>query len=191
MKTFVNISTDKAADPVSVLGSSKWMTEVMTASVRSPDTRNLSVRFGNVLASRGSVLQLFSAQINSGGPVTVTDPAATRFFMTIPEAVHLVLQASAIGEPGRTLILDMRTPVSIDHVARALIRRSRKAVTIEYVGLREGEKLDEALVGVRENPQPTDHERIISVEVSPIPWSDTQSPQRLASRWAAICEAQP
>lgn len=188
VKTFVNISTDKAADPTSVLGSSKWMTEVMTASVRSPEARYLSVRFGNVLASRGSVLQLFSAQINTGGPVTVTDPAVTRFFMTIPEAVHLVLQASAIGEAGRTLILDMGTPVSIDHVARTLIKRSRKAVTIEYVGLRQGEKLHEVLVGAHETPQPTAHDRIISVEVSPIPWSDIESPERLASRWSAVCQ---
>lgn len=188
VKVFVNVSTDKAADPSSILGASKWMTEVMTASVPTTNGRYMSVRFGNVLASRGSVLHLFSSQIGSGGPVTVTHPEVTRYFMTISEAVHLVLQASALGESGSTLILDMGTPVSIDHVARTMIKRSRREIEIEYVGLRHGEKLHEALVSQHESPLRTPHDRIFRVQVSPIPWTDIESSQQLALRWRSICE---
>ena len=149
VSTFVNISTDKAANPISVLGYSKRVTERLTASIASRvDGRFLSVRFGNVLGSRGSVLEAFARQIEEGGPVTVTHPDVTRFFMTIPEACQLVLQAAAIGSGGEALVLDMGAPVKIADVARLLIcRAQRNDVEIVYTGLRAGEKLHEELFG--------------------------------------------
>jgi len=187
VETFVNISTDKAADPSSVLGASKYLTEALTAGTPNSSGRYLSVRFGNVLASRGSVLQLFNAQIARGGPVTVTHAEVTRYFMTIPEAVRLVLQASAIASAGSTLILDMGWPVRIDEVARTLIKRSRKAdVDIVYTGLRPGEKLHETLVSEVENPQPTDHERIIQVRTQPLQWASEDITLGLADHWSQI-----
>jgi FlaA1/EpsC-like NDP-sugar epimerase len=152
VSTFVNISTDKAANPISVLGCSKRVTERLTASIASRvDGRFLSVRFGNVLGSRGSVLEAFARQIEEGGPVTVTHPDVTRFFMTIPEACQLVLQAAAIGSGGEALVLDMGAPVKIADVARLLIcRAQRNDVEIVYTGLRAGEKLHEELFGTGE-----------------------------------------
>ncbi len=146
VERFVNISTDKAADPTSVLGYSKRVAERLTAdfAARAPGTY-LSVRFGNVLGSRGSVLTTFAAQIALGGPVTVTHPDVTRYFMTVAEAVQLVLQAGAIGSDGEVLILDMGEPVKIDDVARELIRQSGRGIDIVYTGLRDGEKMDEIL----------------------------------------------
>ena len=166
--TFVNISTDKAADPTSVLGMSKLVTERLTAGADPKGSRRfLSVRFGNVLGSRGSVLNLFREQIISGGPVTVTDPDVTRYFMTVGEAVHLVLQAAAIGESGTTLILDMGSPVRIADVAEQLIEISGRAIEIAYVGLRPAEKLHENLVSETERPEPTQHSLITKVDVVP------------------------
>jgi FlaA1/EpsC-like NDP-sugar epimerase len=152
VQTYVNISTDKAANPISVLGYSKRVTERLTAHVAGQvDGRFLSVRFGNVLGSRGSVLQAFARQIEEGGPVTVTHPDVTRFFMTIPEACQLVLQAAAIGHGGEALVLEMGEPVKIADVARLLISRAqRDAVDIVYTGLRPGEKLHEELFGAGE-----------------------------------------
>ena len=145
---FVNISTDKAADPVSVLGYTKHLAERLTAGmVDSSKGVYLSVRFGNVLGSRGSVLPTFLRQIEAGGPVTVTHPDVTRYFMTTEEAVLLVVQAGGVGEPGEVLVLDMGSPVRIDDVARRLIAQSGKKVEIEYTGLRQGEKLHERLLG--------------------------------------------
>lgn len=150
---FINISTDKAASPTSVLGMSKLKTEALTAEFGAktrimPDLapRYLSVRFGNVIGSRGSVLETFRYQIANGGPVTVTDRAVTRFFMTVREAVHLVLQAAVLGENGDTLILDMGEPVAIAEVAQRLIDRSGRDIPVIYTGLRSGEKLAEVLV---------------------------------------------
>jgi dTDP-glucose 4,6-dehydratase len=166
--TFVNISTDKAADPTSVLGMSKLVTERLTAGADPKGSRRfLSVRFGNVLGSRGSVLNLFREQIISGGPVTVTDPDVTRYFMTVGEAVHLVLQAAAIGESGTTLILDMGSPVRIADVAEQLIEISGRDIEIAYVGLRPAEKLHENLVSETERPEPTQHSLITKVDVVP------------------------
>jgi FlaA1/EpsC-like NDP-sugar epimerase len=149
VSTFVNISTDKAARPVSILGYSKRVTERLTAHTASRvDGRFVSVRFGNVLGSRGSVLEAFSRQIADGGPVTVTHPDVTRFLMTIPEACQLVLQAAAIGTGGEALVLEMGTPVKIADVARLLICRAQRGdVEIVYTGLRAGEKLHEELFG--------------------------------------------
>ena len=152
VEVFVNISTDKAANPTSVLGFSKRIAERLTASVASETTgKFISVRFGNVLGSRGSVLPAFAAQIARGGPVTVTDPAVTRFFMMIPEACQLVIQATAIGGDGEALVLDMGQPVLILDVARQMIEMSgRHDVAIEFTGLRDGEKLHEELMGESE-----------------------------------------
>ena len=148
VERFVNISTDKAANPTSVLGYSKRLAEGLTAAVaEEADGTFLSVRFGNVLGSRGSVLTAFTKQIEQGGPVTVTDPAVTRYFMTVQEAVQLVIQAAAIGRDGEALVLDMGEPVSIDAVARQLIELSGKEVEVVYTGLREGEKMHEELWG--------------------------------------------
>ena len=143
---FVNISTDKAANPESVLGYSKRVSERLTAT-RAARTGGdyISVRFGNVLGSRGSVLTSFAKQIAAGGPVTVTDPEVTRYFMTIEEACQLVIQSAAIGRPGEALVLDMGEPVRIADMARQLIELDGGAVDIVYTGLRPGEKLHEEL----------------------------------------------
>ena len=180
METFVNISTDKAANPSCVLGTSKLVTERLAAGAsRLSAGRYLSVRFGNVLGSRGSVINTFRSQIDSGGPVTLTDPEVTRFFMTVQEAVHLVLQAAAQGAGGKTLILDMGEPVKISSVAQQLIEASGKDIEIRLVGLRPGEKLHEELVGDNETLMPTQHPRISMVEIDPLPFAAVreQSPR--------------
>ena len=171
VETFVNISTDKAANPSSALGTSKRVAERLTAgwAREQPDSKYVSVRFGNVLGSRGSVLTVFERQIKSGGPVTVTDPDVERFFMTIPEACQLVLQAAAVGESGDTLVLDMGEPVKIADVARTLIEQSGKDIEIVYTGLRENEKLSEDLFDVSESPESgLAHEALASVKVVPL-----------------------
>lgn len=144
----MNISTDKAADPVNVLGYSKRITERLTAGIAQRTAGvYLSVRFGNVLGSRGSVLTTFAAQIAQGAPLTVTDPDVTRYFMTISEAVELVVQAGAIGGPGEVLVLDMGKPVRIDDVARQMAAQAFGKIDIIYTGLTPGEKLHEVLLG--------------------------------------------
>ncbi len=161
----VNVSTDKAADPTSVLGATKLLAEQVAAeTARRTGARVVSVRFGNVLGSRGSVLPTFLEQIAAGGPVTVTDPDVTRYFMTIPEAVRLVLQAGAIGRPGETLILDMGRPVRIVDLANRLIAHHDPSVTIEFTGLRPGEKLHEQLVANDEWGTTREHPRIMHTE---------------------------
>ena len=146
---FVNVSTDKAANPTSALGHSKRLAEQLTAwfAHGSAEGKFLSVRFGNVLGSRGSVLDTFSAQIERGGPVTVTDPEVTRYFMTIPEACQLVIQAGAIGGRGEALVLDMGEPVKIVDVAERMIALSGKDIEVVFTGLRSGEKMHEELIG--------------------------------------------
>jgi FlaA1/EpsC-like NDP-sugar epimerase len=158
VNTFINISTDKAADPTSVLGRTKLETERLTAQVKtSGSQRYVSVRFGNVLGSRGSVTTAFRYQIEKGGPVTVTDPEVTRYFMTIPEAVHLVLQAAVLGEHGETLILDMGNPVKILDVAKQMIEKSGRDIKIVFTGLRDGEKLNENLFSANEKSEKRKH----------------------------------
>jgi FlaA1/EpsC-like NDP-sugar epimerase len=169
VERFVNISTDKAADPTSVLGYTKRIAERVTADIASDhDGTFLSVRFGNVLGSRGSVLTAFTAQIEAGGPVTVTHPDVTRYFMTVEEAVQLVIQAGAVGRDGETLILDMGTPVRIADVARRLIAESDRPIEIVYTGLRPGEKLHEVLVGEAEAGERPMHPGISHVQVPPL-----------------------
>lgn len=164
---FVNISTDKAADATSVLGRTKRMAEQLTSYAgKNLDGTYLSVRFGNVLGSRGSVLPLFRSQIDHGGPVTVTHPDVTRFFMTIPEACELVVQAGALAEQdGRVLVLDMGEPVRIADLAQRLIAESDRRVDVVYTGLRPGEKLHEVLFSPDEEPEPAGHPLISSVRV--------------------------
>jgi len=159
--TFVNISTDKAANPTSVLGHSKRIAERLTAwTAEETGMRYLSVRFGNVLGSRGSMLPVFTAMINAGGPLTITHPDVTRFFMTIPEACHLVVQAGGIGSPGEVLILDMGEPVKILDIADRMIAMSGKDIGITFTGLRGGEKLHEELVGLGESDRRPMHPKI-------------------------------
>jgi len=167
---FINISTDKAANPTSVLGYSKRLAERLTAdfAFSAPPGKYISVRFGNVLGSRGSVLTSFRDQIAKGGPVTVTHRGVTRYFMTITEAVQLVIQAGAIGRTGEVLVLDMGVPVSIYDVATQLVKNSGKDVRIEVVGLRVGEKVHEELFGDGELDQRPSHPLISQVAVKPI-----------------------
>lgn len=170
---FVNISTDKAAEATSVLGSTKRVAEQVTAwFAENTGRRYISVRFGNVLGSRGSMLGAFNAQIERGGPVTVTHPDVTRYFMTIPEACELVVQAGAIGLPGDVLVLDMGTPVKILDVARRMIATSGKRIEITFTGLRPGEKLHEVLFSDHEAPSPTKHPMIRSVAVPSVDPAD-------------------
>jgi FlaA1/EpsC-like NDP-sugar epimerase len=167
---FVNISTDKAANPISVLGYSKRIAERVTAAVgqSANNGKYMSVRFGNVLGSRGSVLMSFRDQIAKGGPLTVTHRGVTRYFMTISEAVQLVIQAGAIGSSGEALVLDMGTPVSIYEVAKQLVTNSGKPVEIEIVGLRAGEKVHEELFGEGEVDTRPRHPLISHVPVTPV-----------------------
>ena len=170
VQVFVNISTDKAANPISILGYSKRIAERVTAhfGINSTTGKYISVRFGNVLGSRGSVLMSFRDQIDKGGPVTVTHRGVTRYFMTIFEAVQLVIQAGAIGRSGEVLVLDMGEPVSIYDVATQLVRNSQKSVAIEIVGLRSGEKVHEELFGTGEVDARPEHPLISHVPVSAI-----------------------
>ncbi len=166
VERFVLVSTDKAVRPSNVMGASKRVAELLTqAYALRSQRRFMSVRFGNVIGSSGSVLPLFRRQIERGGPVTVTHPEVTRFFMSIPEAVQLILQAGAMGEGGEILILDMGSPIRIVDLARDLIRLSGfepdRDIEIKFVGLRPGEKLYEELITEGEGIQPTQHEKIL------------------------------
>jgi len=169
VERFVNISTDKAARPTSVLGYTKRIGERVTAWIGEQTGRPyVSVRFGNVLGSRGSILSTFQHQIAQGGPVTVTHPDVTRYFMTVGEAVQLVLQASAIGHKGEVLVLDMGDPVRIEDLAQGLIGGARGEVEIVYTGLRPGEKLHEDLFGFGEHDDRPRHPLIAQTPVPPL-----------------------
>jgi len=171
VKTFVLISTDKAVDPGNVLGASKRLAEMTCqALMQSTDTRLLTVRFGNVLDSAGSVVPLFRKQIKQGGPVTVTDPEVTRYFMTINEACQLILQAVALDHTHQALYtLDMGEPILIRELAEQMIRLAGKhpgrEIEIVYTGLRPGEKLHETLFHVDEPCHPTAHPKILRAPI--------------------------
>jgi FlaA1/EpsC-like NDP-sugar epimerase len=174
-KRFVLVSTDKAVNPKNVLGQTKavceWIVEAAAAREQN-GTAFISVRFGNVLGSSGSVIPLFRRQIARGGPVTVTHPDMTRYFMTIPEAVQLIIQAGAIGESGDVYVLDMGTPVRILDLAHNMIRLSGKEpdrdIAIEFIGVRPGEKLHEELWGDGEQATPTPHAKILRCATQPV-----------------------
>lgn len=167
---FVNISTDKAADPTSVLGATKRVAEQLTAWYAGcAPGRYISVRFGNVLGSRGSMLHTFNAQIEAGGPVTVTHPEVTRYFMTIPEACELVVQAGAMGGSGSAMVLEMGEPVRILDVARRMISLSgARGIDVVFTGLRPGEKLHEVLFSDAEQASSTENPMIRTVLVPPL-----------------------
>jgi FlaA1/EpsC-like NDP-sugar epimerase len=166
VQSFINISTDKAANPVSVLGYSKRITERLTAYMSAQtDGTYLSVRFGNVLGSRGSVLTALSAQVAAGGPITVTHPDVSRYFMLVDEAVHLVLQAAVIGQGGEVLVLDMGEPVRIADIARRLAAGTDRDLEVVFTGLRPGEKLTEECLGRGETDHRPCHPLICQVPV--------------------------
>jgi FlaA1/EpsC-like NDP-sugar epimerase len=203
---FVLISTDKAINPVSVMGTSKWLAEQVVRSLQNGHSVLCAVRFGNVLGSRGSVIPTFFRQIARGGPVTVTDPNMTRYFMSVQEAVQLVLQAAALSTGGEVFTLDMGEPVRILDVAERLIRLSGRIpgrdVPIAITGVRPGEKMAEDIVAPNEEQLPSGHPAIV-VSRPPVPnravvhralaeleyLSFEGTPAELASRMKAMAAA--
>ena len=186
VKNFVLISTDKAVRPTNVMGTSKRVAELVLQALaqRQSDTRFTMVRFGNVLGSSGSVVPLFHRQIQQGGPITVTHPDIIRYFMTIPEAAQLVIQAGSMGKGGDVFVLDMGEPVKITDLARKMIHLSGLSerhqqnpngdIAIEYSGLRPGEKLYEELL-VGDNVEGTDHPRIMTANEVHLSWPETHN----------------
>jgi FlaA1/EpsC-like NDP-sugar epimerase len=178
VENFVMISSDKAVRPTNVMGATKRVAELVLLALQKESTKYVAVRFGNVLGSNGSVIPIFKKQIAAGGPVTVTHPDMRRFFMTIPEASQLVLQASTIGKGGQICVLDMGQPVKIVDLARNLILLSGlkpdEDIRIEFTGMRPGEKLYEELSTLLEDTVPTDHEKIRIFVGDGMPEKDVQ-----------------
>ena len=178
--TVLMISTDKAVNPANVMGASKRAAEIFCQNLnRYSKTHYITVRFGNVLGSAGSVVPLFRAQIEKGGPVTVTDPEITRYFMTIPESTQLIMQAAAMGAGGEIFVLEMGEPIKISDLAEQMIRLSGKIpgqdINITYTGLRPGEKLFEELFYDQESLTETRHEKILLAQCRYVDWSYIQS----------------
>ncbi len=172
---FVMISTDKAVNPTNVMGASKRLAEIILSSMPKKQMETVAVRFGNVLGSHGSVVPIFERQIKAGGPVTITDPEIIRYFMTIPEAASLVLQAASIAKGGELFILDMGEPVRIRNLAETMIRLSgREGIKIVYTGLRPGEKLYEELLLDKENDKATERDRIYIAKQERFEWSTVE-----------------
>lgn len=183
VQKFVMISTDKAVNPTNVMGCSKRIAEIYVQSLNKyldltgkPHTRFITTRFGNVLGSNGSVIPLFQKQIEEGGPVTVTHPEVIRYFMTIPEACRLVLEAGVMGNGGEIFLFDMGRPIRILDLARKMIllagMEPNKDIDIVFTGLREGEKLYEELLNVKENTIQTHHEKILIAKVQEYSYTD-------------------
>ena len=193
VERFVLISTDKAVNPSSVMGATKRLAEcyVQSRAAQTPATKLMGVRFGNVLGSSGSVVPIFTRQIAEGGPVTVTDPEMTRFFMTIPEAVTLVLQSAALGEGGEIFVLDMGQPVRILDLANQMIAlsglRPDVDIAIAFTGLRPGEKMHEELSHGAEEMTPTAHRKIRRLISTPRACDELQ--RALAELAAAVADA--
>ena len=164
-KKFVMISTDKAVNPTNVMGATKRIAEIYTQS-RQSQTKFITTRFGNVLGSNGSVVPLFQKQLAMGGPITITDKRIIRYFMTIPEACSLVMEAGSIGEDKDIFVFDMGEPVKIYDLAKKMIQMANKPdVEIKEIGLRPGEKLYEELLATKENTVPTDNPKILRAKV--------------------------
>jgi len=180
VKRFVMISTDKAVNPTNVMGASKRMAEIIIEALQRKQnkTQFTAVRFGNVLGSHGSVVPKFEAQIRAGGPVTLTHPDIIRYFMTIPEAASLVLQAASIARGGELFVLDMGKPVKIKEMAERMIQLysdpTLPPVEIVYTGLRPGEKLYEELLRTEENSTATSRERIFVARPEQVEWSQVE-----------------
>jgi FlaA1/EpsC-like NDP-sugar epimerase len=190
VESFLMISSDKAVRPTNVMGATKRIAELVLLALQNGRTNYIAVRFGNVLGSNGSVIPIFKKQIAAGGPVTVTHPEMRRFFMTIPEASQLVLQASAIGKGGQICVLDMGQPVKIVDLARNLILlsglRPDEDIKIEFTGMRPGEKLYEELNSLLEDTVPSEHEKIRIFMGGGMPEGDIQG---LLDSLHGICEA--
>ena len=180
VERFVMISTDKAVNPSNVMGCSKRICEIYVQALAkkiqkdgSAPTQFITTRFGNVLGSNGSVIPLFRKQIERGGPITVTHPDIIRYFMTIPEACQLVLEAGSMGKGGEIFIFDMGQPVKILDLAKKMIRLSgRPDIKVEFTGLRHGEKLYEELLATKENTKPTSHDKIMIANVREYDFDD-------------------
>jgi FlaA1/EpsC-like NDP-sugar epimerase len=196
VERFILVSTDKAVRPTNVMGATKRMTEIIMQALSGNNvtTKFMAVRFGNVLGSSGSVIPLFRRQIELGGPVTVTHPEMTRYFMSIDEAAQLILQAAAMGRGGEIFILEMGTPVRIAQMARDLIRLCGKdpdsEIAIKYTGLRPGEKMYEELITEGEGIIPTDHEKIMVLHGKNIPFESLQEPLAQLKYRAQIHDAE-
>ena len=192
VETFVLISTDKAVHPTNIMGATKRASEYFCQYMgqQTTHTKFITVRFGNVLNSTGSVIPLFKKQIESGGPVTVTHPDITRFFMTIPEASQLILQATSMGQGNEIFVLDMGEPVKISYLAEQMIKIAGKIphqdIKIVYTGLRPGEKLYEECFYENEILQPTEHTKILKTQ-----WSHQPINDLLYQQLAALCHQHP
>ncbi|MBA2711328.1 MAG: polysaccharide biosynthesis protein [Tatlockia sp.] len=188
---FILISSDKAVNPTNVMGTTKRIAEIYCQNLdRLVETKFITVRFGNVLNSAGSVVPLFQKQLQAGGPITVTHPEIQRYFMTIPEACQLILQAMSSGKGGEIFVLDMGEPVKISYLAEQMIRLSGKEpgkdVLIEYIGLRPGEKLYEELFHNSEQLAPTDHEKLFKAKFRQIEWNELTQAMRMLDSACAL-----